>query len=100
MAGVLKSLLHEKDSAINGDNVTENASGSSGESTTKAKKSKKMPKIPPYKKRDRSKSTYSIISLSEVTEGALQIWRTLPEKIRQDPSLASFRQENERIHGE
>ncbi|XP_063700108.1 P protein isoform X2 [Culicoides brevitarsis] len=37
--------------------------------------------------------------VTEVTEGALQIWRSLPEKIRQDPSLASFRQENERIHG-
>ncbi|XP_046812184.1 uncharacterized protein LOC124421296 isoform X1 [Lucilia cuprina] len=36
----------------------------------------------------------------EVTEGALQVWRTLPERIRQDPSLASFRQEHERLHGE
>lgn len=36
---------------------------------------------------------------SEVTEGALQVWRTLPERIRQDPSLASFRQEHERLHG-
>ncbi|XP_026470190.1 P protein-like, partial [Ctenocephalides felis] len=33
----------------------------------------------------------------EVTAGALEIWRTLPEKIRQDPSLASFRQEHERL---
>lgn len=45
-------------------------------------------------------SNYSFVSLSEVTEGSLQVWRTLPEKIRQDPSLASFRQEHERIHGE
>jgi len=44
-------------------------------------------------------SNYSVVSLSEVTEGSLQVWRTLPEKIRQDPSLASFRQEHERIHG-
>lgn len=36
---------------------------------------------------------------SEVTEGALQVWRALPERIRQDPSLASFRQEHERLHG-
>ncbi|XP_073825209.1 OCA2 melanosomal transmembrane protein hoepel1 isoform X3 [Musca autumnalis] len=35
----------------------------------------------------------------EVTEGALQVWRALPERIRQDPSLASFRQEHERLHG-
>lgn len=45
-------------------------------------------------------SNYSFVSLSEVTEGSLQVWRTLPEKIRQDPSLASFRQEHERLHGE
>lgn len=37
---------------------------------------------------------------NEVTEGALQVWRTLPERIRQDPSLASFRQEHERLHGD
>jgi hypothetical protein len=35
-----------------------------------------------------------------VTEGSIQVWKTLPEKIRQDPSLASFRQEHERLHGE
>uniref|UniRef100_A0A182MMN2 Citrate transporter-like domain-containing protein n=1 Tax=Anopheles culicifacies TaxID=139723 RepID=A0A182MMN2_9DIPT len=42
---------------------------------------------------------YSIISLSQVTEASLEIWRTLPAAIRQDPSLASFRQEHERLHG-
>ncbi|CAD7080227.1 unnamed protein product [Hermetia illucens] len=36
----------------------------------------------------------------EVTEGALQVWRNLPEQIRHDPSLASFQEENERMHGE
>ncbi|EAT40274.1 AAEL007979-PA [Aedes aegypti] len=41
---------------------------------------------------------YSIISLSQVTEASLEIWRTLPAAIRQDPSLASFRQEHERLH--
>lgn len=46
------------------------------------------------------RQSYSGVSLSEVTEGALQVWRALPEKIRQDPSLASFRQEHERLHGE
>lgn len=40
------------------------------------------------------------LSANEVTEGALQIWRNLPEKIRHDPSLASFRQEHERLHGD
>jgi hypothetical protein len=38
-------------------------------------------------------------TVDEVTEGSLQVWRTLPEKIRQDPSLATFRQEHERLHG-
>lgn len=52
------------------------------------------------KKTERSKSVYSVVSLSEVTEGALQVWRALPETIRQDPSLASFRQEHERQIGE
>nr|XP_036213918.1 P protein isoform X1 [Bactrocera oleae] len=37
---------------------------------------------------------------NEVTEGALQVWRALPERIRQDPSLASFRVEHERLHGD
>ncbi|CRL00829.1 CLUMA_CG014080, isoform A [Clunio marinus] len=43
-------------------------------------------------------SNYSFVSLSEVTQGSLEVWRQLPEKIRQDPSLASFRQEHERLH--
>ncbi|XP_050087994.1 P protein isoform X3 [Anopheles aquasalis] len=42
---------------------------------------------------------HSVISLSQVTEASLEIWRTLPAAIRQDPSLASFRQEHERLHG-
>lgn len=45
-------------------------------------------------------SNYSVVSLSEVTEGSLEIWRNLPDAIRADPSLASFRQEHERLHGE
>lgn len=44
-------------------------------------------------------STYSILPISEVTQGAVEVWATLPDEIRQDPSLASFRQEHERIHG-
>ncbi|XP_005176470.1 P protein isoform X2 [Musca domestica] len=47
----------------------------------------------------RSKRADSYPKPSEVTEGALQVWRALPERIRQDPSLASFRQEHERLHG-
>lgn len=44
-------------------------------------------------------STYSILPISEVTQGAVEAWATLPHEIRQDPLLASFRQEHERIHG-
>lgn len=51
-------------------------------------------------KNNRNLSTYSIIPLSEVTQGAVEVWATLPDEIRQDPSLASFRQEHERLHGE
>lgn len=44
-------------------------------------------------------STYSIIPSSEVTEGALEVWRGLPEIIRDDPSLASFREQQIKLHG-
>lgn len=50
-------------------------------------------------KNDRSNSTYSILPISEVTQGAVEVWATLPDEIRHDPSLASFRHEHERIHG-
>lgn len=71
-------------------------SGSRTPSRTPSKTPNKSPKDSP---KYRNKS-YSIVSLSEVTEGSLQVWRALPEKIRQDPSLASFRQEHDRrLHG-
>ena len=44
-------------------------------------------------------SNYSVVSLSDVTEESLEVWRGLPEKIRQDPSLASFRRKNEKKFG-
>lgn len=44
-------------------------------------------------------STYSIVPSSEVTEGALEVWRGLPEHIRDDPSLASFREQHLKLHG-
>lgn len=44
-------------------------------------------------------STFSILPISEVTQGAVEVWANLPDEIRQDPSLASFRHEHERIHG-
>lgn len=45
-------------------------------------------------------SNYSVVSLSDVTEESLEVWRALPEKIRHDPSLASFRKKNEKLLGE
>ena len=44
-------------------------------------------------------SNYSVISLSDVTEESLEVWRGLPEEIRADPSLASVRKEHERLSG-
>lgn len=46
-----------------------------------------------------NESTYSILPISEVTQGAVDIWANLPDEIRQDPSFTSFRQEHARIHG-
>jgi hypothetical protein len=42
-------------------------------------------------------SNFSVVSLSDVTEESLEVWRALPEKIRGDPSLASFRRKNEKL---
>lgn len=62
---------------------------------------KKKPQF--LRKKDRQRpsivSNYSTVSLSDVTEESLEVWRALPEKIRQDPSLASFRKKNENVHG-
>ncbi|KAG5668692.1 hypothetical protein PVAND_016621 [Polypedilum vanderplanki] len=44
-------------------------------------------------------SNYSVISLSDVTEESLEVWRGLPQEIRQDPSLASFRKKHEKLLG-
>lgn len=47
----------------------------------------------------RRRSLLTLVSPDDVNEGTLQIWRSLPSKIRQDPSLAPFQLENERVHG-
>uniref|UniRef100_A0A336L061 CSON002011 protein n=1 Tax=Culicoides sonorensis TaxID=179676 RepID=A0A336L061_CULSO len=52
------------------------------------------------KKGDKSGESEPSIPLSEVTEASLEVWRGLPAKIRQDPSMVSFQVENERLHGE
>ncbi|XP_055303075.1 P protein-like [Sitodiplosis mosellana] len=47
----------------------------------------------------RRRSLLTLISPDDVTEGTLQVWRSLPSKIRQDPSLAPFQVEHERVNG-
>ena len=46
-----------------------------------------------------SKSTYSIVPIGEVTEAAAEVWATLPDEIRRDQCLVSFREQHERLHG-
>lgn len=55
-------------------------------------------KGPPPRQRRKS-SLLALVSPDDVTEGTLQVWRTLPSKIRQDPSLLPFQVENERVNG-
>lgn len=47
----------------------------------------------------RRKSLLQLVSPDDVTEASLQVWRSLPSSIREDPSLAPFQLENERVHG-
>ncbi|XP_031624818.1 P protein-like [Contarinia nasturtii] len=47
----------------------------------------------------RRRSLLTLISPDDINEATLQVWRSLPLKIRQDPSLAPFQAEDERIHG-
>lgn len=62
---------------------------------------KKVPHFLKKKERQRPSiaSNLSTVSLSDVTEESLEVWRALPEKIRHDPSLASFRKKNEKVYG-
>lgn len=48
----------------------------------------------------RRRSMLTLVSPHDITEETLQIWQSLPQKIRQDPSLEPFRLENERVFGE
>ena len=63
---------------------------------------KKKPKILKKKSsahRPSIQSNYSVVSLSDVTEESIEVWRGLPEEIRADPALASFRKKHEKILG-
>lgn len=52
------------------------------------------------KLKPRRKSFFQFISPSDVTIQSLEVWAGLPQKIRQDPSMASFQMEHDRLHGE
>ncbi|XP_055837395.1 P protein [Episyrphus balteatus] len=47
----------------------------------------------------RRRSLFNLVAPNQITEESLQVWRELPEQIRQDPSLVSFQVENDRLHG-
>lgn len=51
------------------------------------------------KLKTRRKSFFQFISPSDVTTESLQVWAGLPQNIRQDPSMASFQMELDRLHG-
>lgn len=44
-------------------------------------------------------SLLTLVSPDDVTEATLEVWRSLPSKIRCDPSLAPFQAEHERVNG-
>lgn len=66
---------------------------------TDRKKKPRFLKKKTAKPRQSIQSNYSVISLSDVTEESLEIWRGLPQEIRADPSLASFRKKHEKLLG-
>ncbi|XP_052864843.1 P protein-like [Anopheles cruzii] len=60
------------------------------------------PRQRPKRKSSKRKRMISVVPISEVTEASLELWRTLPSKIRHDPSMVSFQQvelEHARLHG-
>lgn len=41
--------------------------------------------------RELNRSTYSLVSCSEVSPHSLQLWLTLPDEVKNDPELDKFR---------
>lgn len=82
-----------KRSADGGSNT---AAGCSivGQPTAEDQEAEKKNKV-----KSRRKSFFQFISPSDVTTESLQVWAGLPQKIRQDPSMASFQLECDRLHG-
>lgn len=66
--------------------------------TPKGKKNRFTIKKTKFKSQPRQ-SVVSVVSLSEVTEESLEVFRGLPEEIRRDPLLESFRKKNEKADG-
>lgn len=50
-------------------------------------------------KKDRLNRAYSLVADSEVTPGSLEVWSDLPEEIKNDPSLAPFKNLYEKQFG-
>lgn len=48
----------------------------------------------------RRSSQNLVVPPGQVTKQSLEVWRALPTQIRHDPSMVSFRMEDERLHGE
>lgn len=67
--------------------------------TEKKKKPRFLAKRKNAGQRPSIQSNYSVVSLSDVTEESLEVWRGLPEEIRADPALASFRKKHEKVLG-
>lgn len=51
------------------------------------------------KPRDSIVSNVSTISDGDVTEDALQVWKSLPKDIRRDSTFVSFKRKNELLKG-
>jgi hypothetical protein len=67
--------------------------------TDRKKKPRFLKPKPSSQSRPSIVSNYSVVSLSDVTDQSLEVWRGLPQEIRTDPSLASFRKKHEKLIG-
>lgn len=83
----------ENGDGVAGGETTTSFAGSSHDNDEAGEKQKQK------KQKSRRKSFFQLISPSDVTTESLQVWAGLPQKIRQDPSMASFQMECDRLHG-
>lgn len=60
----------------------------------------KLKKVQQLKNFDKPRhSVISVLSLSDITEEALDVWNSLPDEIKNDPSLAAFRSRHAELLG-